>query len=357
MNVSPTMPRVLLIAVLVLVASNLPAQDIYFFDLEHETDGYALTNGKNVTHRQGYDNQPFFTPDGTTFLFASQRDGGNDVFEYVIATEEIRQLTDTPNIPEYSPMPNADNTHFTVVRENTVPDQTVWLVERDTGASEWALESREPIGYYMFNQRGEALLWLRYAYMLKLYRPGQTAPIFITGHAAPSTPKLLPDLNTFSFVHRQVNGENWIKTLDPTTLSITPVAPLVDAQIYYGWTKEETLLTARGSTLLNWIPGVSTKWREIIDLEEFGLRNITRLMVSPDGTKIAIVADDAAPQSELEADQEESSAPASGLIRSTDHIFDGHHIDQAPAAVERRQDVRRIVVPAPLGDSVGAGAV
>ena len=99
MNVSTKMSRALLIAVLVLVASNLPAQDIYLFDLESQTDGYALTNGKNVTHREGYDNQPFFTPDGTTFLFASQRDDGNDVFEYVIATEEIRQLTDTPKIP------------------------------------------------------------------------------------------------------------------------------------------------------------------------------------------------------------------------------------------------------------------
>ncbi len=225
MRLSTMMSRALLIAVLVLVASNLPAQDIYLFDMERQADGYALTNGKNVTDREGYDNQPFFTPDGTTFLFASQRNGDNDIYEYVIATERTRRLTDTPEIPEYSPMPNAENTHFTVVCENTVPDQTVWRVERDTSASEWALESREPIGYYMFNQRGEALLWLRYAYMLELFRPGQGEPVFVTGHAAPSTPKLVPGTNTFSFVHRQVNGENWVKTLDTATLSITPSRP------------------------------------------------------------------------------------------------------------------------------------
>ena len=293
MKVSTKMSRALLIAALVLVASNLTAQDIYLFDLARQTDGYALTNGKNLTDREGYDNQPFFTRDSKSILFASQRDGDNDIYEYVIETEEIRQLTDTPDIPEYSPMPNAENTHFTVVRENTVPDQTVWRVQRDTGTSEWALQSREPVGYYMFNQRGEALLWIRYAYVVQLVRPGESKSVFISGHAAPSTPKLVPDTNTFSFVHRQVNGENWVKSLDPTTLSVTPVAPLVGAQIYYGWTMEGTLLTARGQTLLHWVPGSSTEWREIIDLAPFGLRNVTRLMVSPDGTKIAIVADDA----------------------------------------------------------------
>ena len=295
MNISTSTSHALFLAALMSIAPNIQAQDIFLFDMERLTDGYALTNGKNLTDRAGYDNQPFFTRESKTILFASQRDDDNDIYEYVIETEEIRQLTDTPDIPEYSPMPNLENTHFTVVRENTVPDQTVWRVQRDTGASEWALHSREPIGYYMFNQRGEALLWIRYAYVIHLVRPEESDPIFISGHAAPSSPKLVPGTNTFSFVHRQVNGENWVKSLDPTTLSVTPVAPLVDAQIYYGWTMERTLLTARGQTLLHWVPGTSTEWREIIDLAPFGLRNITRLMISPDGKKIAIVADDASP--------------------------------------------------------------
>ena len=287
-----SLARAWLVAIVVLVSTRVPAQDIYLFDLERQSDGYALTNGKNVTKRAGYDNQPFFTPDGQSFLYASQRGEYNDVYEYVLATSETRQVTDTPDIPEYSPMPNAENTHFTVVRENTVPDQTVWRVARETGESEWALGSREPIGYYMFNARGEALVWVRYAFVMQLARPGEDAMTFVTGHAAPSTPKLIPGTSAFSFVHRQVNGQSWIKRLDPETLAITPLAPLVGTQIYYGWTMDGTLLTARGATLLSWTPGVSTEWTEVADLEPFGLRGITRLMVSPDNTKIAIVAAD-----------------------------------------------------------------
>ncbi len=293
MDHSKSLLCVLVLIAFVVVTPYLQAQDIYLFDLERRGDDYTLTNGKNLTEREGYDNQPFFTADSTTILFASQRNGENDVFEYVIETDEIRQLTHTPDTPEYSPMPNRENTHFTVVRENTVPDQTVWRVRRDSGESKWALHSREPIGYYMFNQRGEALLWIRYAYVVQLVRPEEAESIFISGHAAPSTPKLVPGTDTFSFVHRQVNGETWIKRLDPATLSVTPVAPLVDPQIYYGWTTEGTLLTARGATLLHWVPDVSSEWKEVADLSPFGLRDITRLMVSPDGSMIAIVAADA----------------------------------------------------------------
>jgi len=293
MDHSKSLVCALCLFLLFVVGPGLHAQDIYLFDLEQSGGVFTLTHGKNVTDRVGYDNQPFFTADSATILFASQRDGDNDVFEYVIETGETRQLTNTPDTPEYSPMPNRENTHFTVVRENTVPDQTVWRVGRDSGESKWALHSREPIGYYRFNRKGEALVWLRYAYAVQLVRPEEGESIFISGHAAPSTPKLVPGTDHFSFVHRQVNGETWIKKLDPATLSVTPVAPLVGAQIYYGWTREGTLLTARGSTLLHQDPKVSNEWVEIADLSPFGLRDITRLMVSPDGSRIAIVATDA----------------------------------------------------------------
>lgn len=293
MDHSKSLLCAIFLTALAAATPGLQAQDIFLFDLERSGGDFTLTNGKNLTEREGYDNQPFFTSDSTTVLFASQRDGDNDVFEYVMETGKIRQLTHTPDTPEYSPMPNQENTHFTVVRENTVPDQTVWRVGRDSGESKWALHSREPIGYYMFNQRGEALVWIRYAYIVQLVRPLEGESIFISGHAAPSTPKLVPGTESFSFVHRQVNGESWIKKLDPATLSVTPVAPLVGTQIYYGWTMEGTLLTARGSTLLHWDPEVSREWEEVADLSPFGLRDITRLMVSPDGSMIAIVAADA----------------------------------------------------------------
>ncbi len=268
------------------------AQDIFLFDLSREGDRYVVQNGINVTQRPGYDNQPFFKADSRSFLYTSMRTPLGDVYEYDLTTGEATQITDTPDIPEYSPMPDASDRKITVVRENTSPDQTVWRVDRESGESEWALSSREPIGYYMFNRRGDALVWVRYAFTIHLFRAGAEGSTFIIGHAAPSTPKLVPGADVFSFVHRQVNGENWIKTLDPADRSITPIAPTLGEQIYYAWTSEGVLLSADGSALHQWIPGESETWTEVADLSSSGLRGITRLRVSPDGRKIAIVAED-----------------------------------------------------------------
>jgi len=268
------------------------AQDIFVFDLHRDTGRYVLENGRNVTERAGYDNQPFFNADSQSFLYNSMRTPLGDVYEYDLKTGETRQVTDTPDVPEFSPMPDAEEGKITVVRENTSPDQTVWRVDRMSGESEWALSSREPIGYYRFNRRGDALVWVRYAFTMHLFRRGVEGSTFIMGHAAPSTPKLIPGTESFSFVHRQVNGQSWIKRLDPADLSITPVAPTLRGQIYYAWTPDGVLLSADGSVLHQWTPGESLAWSEIVDLADSGLRGITRMRVSPDGTKIAIVAED-----------------------------------------------------------------
>ena len=273
-------------------AATARSQDIYLFELRRTDTGYRVENGRNVTRRAGYDNQPFFSADSRSFVYTSVRAELGDVYEYDLETGETRHVIDTPEVPEYSPMPGSDGATLTVVRENTVPDQTVWRVDRASGTSEWALSSREPIGYYRFNERGEALLWVRYAFTVQLYRPGRAGTTFVSGHAAPSTPMLVPGGHSFSFVHHQVNGEAWIKRVDPDDLSVTPVAPILEGQIHYAWTRASELLAGRGSTLYHWAPGRSTEWTEVIDLASLGVDDITRLIVSPDDTKIAIVAAD-----------------------------------------------------------------
>ena len=58
------------------------------------------------------------------------------------------------------------------------------------------------------------------------------------------------------------------------------------------WSDGTTLLVGSGSKLLRWTRG-SSGWTEIADYTGAGLRNITRLAVSPDGTMLAFVADPA----------------------------------------------------------------
>lgn len=270
------------------------AQDLFLFDLSKKSNGvFALANGKNITKRAGYDNQPYFSAGGKSLVYTSNRGKETDIYEYELQTGKTAQLTNTPERPEFSPIPNADNTAFTVVTENTNPNQTVWRIDKATGQATWALASHEPVGYYVFNKRGEALLWLRYAYVVQFVHPAKNLSKFVVDRAAPSRPLLVPGTDNFSFVHWQGDGETWIKMFNPDDSSITPLAPTtVGTQIDYCWSADGVLLMGNGSKLFQWKPKQSTEWQEVADLAQSGVQDITRMIVSPDNTKIVIVGKD-----------------------------------------------------------------
>jgi hypothetical protein len=58
---------------------------------------------------------------------------------------------------------------------------------------------------------------------------------------------------------------------------------------YVAWMPDGAALTALNSTLYRWRPG-EPDWTPVANLEGFGLRNVSRLAVSAQGDRIAIVA-------------------------------------------------------------------
>lgn len=63
-----------------------PATDIYLADLRVARGRVTVDAPVNVTARPGYDNQPFFLPDGRAFLYTSVReDSQADIYRYDIA--------------------------------------------------------------------------------------------------------------------------------------------------------------------------------------------------------------------------------------------------------------------------------
>lgn len=271
----------------------LPGTDIFLFDVEVEKNGLVLRNGKNITQRKGYDNQPSFSPDGRSLLFVSQRDlYQTDIYEYDIKTQKIKALTHTPT-QEYSPMYDQDGKTLTVVRDGSQPNQTVWRINPKNGEETWALNTHEPVGYYAWTTAGQAVIWARYAYSIYILRSKKQDSVFVMGNAAPSRPQLMPDQQHISFVHRQMNGEIWIKSLDPNTRAVMPLAPVLEQQIDYGWMSNGDMITGEASGLFRWRLGVSETWEKVGDLSAEGVKSIKRLGFSPDNRKVAIVAADA----------------------------------------------------------------
>ncbi len=269
----------------------LPKTDIYLFDLDLRNTDSVISNGTNITQQQDYDNQPFFTSDSASFIFSSSDGYQIDVYEYFLETKQTRRLTNT-SATEFSPTPSPDNQTIAFVSDR---NGGIWAGKRGSiNNPNWVLESsnnREPVGYFAWNHATHDLVyWSRYGFSLALVNQLTGSYHFVAGNTPPSTPHIIPDTNNFSFVHRQMNGQVWIKELNPTTKAIRPLIALNGDNTNYTWSPDNSILMIQDGQLYRWKMGTEDNWKAVADLTKLGLKNANRLAVSPDGSKLAIVA-------------------------------------------------------------------
>ena len=97
----------------------------------------------------------------------------------------------------------------------------------------------------------------------------------------------VPNERSISFVHKVAEGNWQIKKLNTETMKIATVASTVPGKEDIAWTPTGTLLTSDGAQLLalrgkSWKPVAVTEGQTL-------LKGITRLAVSADGKKLAVV--------------------------------------------------------------------
>ena len=56
------------------------------------------------------------------------------------------------------------------------------------------------------------------------------------------------------------------------------------------WTPDGTLLASSGSIIYQFSSEGGGVWKNMLDLKNFGLANISRMAISPDGNTLAIVS-------------------------------------------------------------------
>jgi hypothetical protein len=274
--------------------ADFPETEIFLFDLDLANTENPLSNGQNVTNRSGYDNQPYFTKDSDSFLYSRSDDYQTDAYEYFLKTGEHKRLTHSDK-SKFSPTPSPDNSQLSFVFER---NNSIWHADRgDEDNPKWSMEVpaiEEPVGYFARNyETGDILYWSRYGFNVSLTNVDKQAYHYVAGNAVPSTPHIIPGTNNFSFVHRQANGEVWIKELDPITKSVRPLTPIVGQNANYGWTPNGSILMIENDKLYRIIPDsdkdTDPSWEEVADLAMHGVKNANRVAISPNGAKLAVV--------------------------------------------------------------------
>lgn len=282
-----------------------PGTDIYLAPLymDQRTGVLEVGRPKNITDRPGYDNQPYFTLEGTGILFTSIREWVKeveeegdevdtvlqaDIFRYDLDSERVVQITRTAD-SEYSPTPLPFGTGFSVVVVEADTTQRLWEFSADGKGASMVLESIKPVGYHAWGDRFTVALFVLgepHSLQLADIRTGRAT--FIAEDIGRSLHKI-PGSRSVSFLHR--SGDTWwIKELDLGHNRIQPVVKALPESQDYTWTPDGSILMAQNSSIYRWPPLKGSDWEKIAEFLDPDLQKISRLAVSPDGEWLALVA-------------------------------------------------------------------
>lgn len=242
----------------------------------------------NVTDRDGYDNQPFFLPDGSGLLYTSIADDGQtDIHLYDFERARSRQLTRSVEA-EFSPTPLAGG-GFAVVRVEADARQRLWRFDDRGREAELLLADIEPVGYMgWLDENRVALFILGEPPTLQLVdlRDGSTRELL---RSIGRSLHPVPGEGMVSAVHK-VSDEEWnIVAFDGAGGEPVWLAEALRPSEDFAWTADGQLVMGRGAKLYVRRPGEGQEWVELADLSAHGIEQISRIAVSPGNDRIAIV--------------------------------------------------------------------
>jgi dipeptidyl aminopeptidase/acylaminoacyl peptidase len=268
------------------------ATEIYVAELRVTERRVSVGTPVNVTARAGYDNQPFFLRDGRSFLYTSiHEDGQADIYRYDLDRTASVRLTSTRE-SEYSPTPLPDGNGFSVVRVEPDSTQRLWAFNADGSKPRLVLDSIKPVGYHAWANDHTVVLFVL----------GSPPTLQIADARAPAASgeilardigrslQRIPGREAVSFVQRDSVAGASLQEVDVRTHRVMKLAPAPAGADFFVWTPTGIVLTASGTTLYQWDPQRGGDWEPIADLTPAGLTNLTRLAVSPNGDRLAIVA-------------------------------------------------------------------
>ena len=291
-----------------LFAQNPPANtEVFLADITIVNGEFNLHRVQNISNNLGYDSQPWFSSDGTTLLYASDRNGETDIVSMSVWSLNKIWLTNTPNRSEYSPQftPDGQELSYITLSPDGIQDfRSIPLLGiQGQQKVETIIESEDIIGYYHWASTSPSTY-------LCFVLPTDQAPATLQWHepvdsphadstdtprtskqildAAPGRSFLpIPNTELISFIDKQTDP--WrIKSFNPLTGEILSIAPTLSGSEDVAWLPNGYPIMGSGS-VLRFFNGQD--WLILYDFTEAGIKNISRVAVNAKGEKIAIVGE------------------------------------------------------------------
>lgn len=145
-----TLSPVLICVLSFCVRAQMPNTDLWFFKLgTDKLNQTILKEPLNITNREGYDNQPAFSPDGKKIYYVSvKEDKQADIYYYDLGNKMTVPVTKS-KISEYSPTPIDQENMLASVVVEADSAQRIHFINTVSGLDEKKLDL-DSIGYFTF---------------------------------------------------------------------------------------------------------------------------------------------------------------------------------------------------------------
>lgn len=267
-------------------AAGAPSTDIWLGRLEESATGaLAVRELANVTARDGYDNQPTFDPAGEALYYASAVDSTQtEIFRYGFGRGIVEQLTRTSGASEFSPTAIPGQDALSAIHEESGL-QYLWRYGTDGADLGPIFATVEPVGYHAWADERTAVIFVLGDPPTLQIGDALTGAVRTVAANPGRSIHRIPGTESVSFVRKLSEEEWWIERLDPETGETERITQTLPGREDYAWTPGGAILMGDGASLRMWT--ANADWTEVATPAP-GDADISRLAVSPDGSRIAM---------------------------------------------------------------------
>lgn len=263
-----------------------PNPDIVVFDLSNDGKKFSISNPIIIANSTGYDNQPSFSRDGKTIFFTRMENGVANLWSWSFENQKTQPLTQS-EFAEYSPTQIPfEPKSFSTVRVEKDGIQRLWKFSGDKGYS-MIFDTIKPVGYHVWDNKNIAMFILGEPQTLQVTNYDTKKVQIIDDNIGRCLQKR-PVASQISYTRLNEKLPR-VYIYDFSEKKKHYFATLPSEIEDYTWFSKNQIITSDGSNLFVLEDSTAKQWQKIYNLSSFKLTGISRLAISPDLTKLAIV--------------------------------------------------------------------